>query len=894
MLIKNKFNGYAIDGTRLYNFGGGGGGTSTSYTSNIPEYAQPYVETMLGATQQQLFNTDAEGQVTGFRPYAAYGAAIDDQGKILNTAQDQAKAAVAGFSPMQQQAQSGIANMRMPGQTEAASQMTANLAGRSLGAGQYDAGTFGTDSFTGKGTAANYMSPYMQNVVDIQTREAQRQADIAGTQRGAQAAGAGAFGGSRQAIMDAEAARNLAQQKGDIQAQGSQAAYQQAQAQFNAEQQRTQQAQQMAEQSKQYGAGLGMQGVQQAGAMASQLGALGQQQYGQQMGILGAQAQTGAQQQALEQARINQAMQNYATQQQYPMMQLGLMSNMLRGLPMQSSTTGMYAAQPSALNQIAGTYGAYDQYNKAQNTIMGKAEGGVIKKMAAGGIASGVDPYELPGMSKRLSDQQLNQKMKDRDTDPDTKGIMQGEIMRRKHVRGGMANGGVVAFAGNTDGSEVKEKDEGVGGRGAEPKGGIPAKLLRFLEGDSKVSDTKHGPSYRQSKNDPTNIRGRGQASAAVTPDTASTAVPLGLSGTDKGAVEYIDATKPAPVTKKVTTSAPAAPTRSDTAAPKLGGDSEEALYKKYIENAGKTSPEATAVLDQLGARAKMTPAQHYAESEGFRKEMGVDTKAMLEGQRETQRGMSEDVEKRGKYSMHMRNAQIFAKIASTPGPLLASAAKAMNDVIPEMIDDAEKQEKAQNEIKKALAALDMSEYLDKAGKADKALESRNAANVALMTAQLEIDKAKRDSQEKAMTSVGQVVASKRSDESRERSSSMRGAGGAGGEGKLDMAQNKAGDAEMARFEKSWAKRLENMERYAMAPEGSTAKTQSDKMRKQYEKERAAKEAQIAAEYPSKFRRGAPTADAAPTEADIAHTAKIHNMTVEQVKAELARLARNK
>jgi hypothetical protein len=266
---------------------------------------------------------------------------------------------------------------------------------------------------------------------------------------------------------------------------------------------------------------------------------------------------------------------------------------------------------------------------------------------------------------------------------------------------------------------------------------------------------------------------------------------------------------------------------------------------------------------------------------------MGVDTGAMLEGQRETQRGMSEDVEKRGKYAMHMRNAQMFAKIASTPGPILASAAKAMNDVIPEMIEDAEKQEKAQNEIKKALAALDMSEYLDKAGKADKALESRNAANVALMSAQMEIDKAKRDSQEKATTSLGQVVASKRSDVSRERSASMRGTGGAGGEGKLDMAQNKAGDAEMARFEKGWAKRLENMERYAMAPEGSAPQIRAESMRKQYEKERAAKEAQIAAEYPSKFRRGAPAANDAPTEADIAHTAKIHNMTVEQVRAKL-------
>ena len=54
--------------------GSGGGGTptqttATSYQTNLPEYAQPYVETMLGATQKQLFNMDKSGNITGFQPY---------------------------------------------------------------------------------------------------------------------------------------------------------------------------------------------------------------------------------------------------------------------------------------------------------------------------------------------------------------------------------------------------------------------------------------------------------------------------------------------------------------------------------------------------------------------------------------------------------------------------------------------------------------------------------------------------------------------------------------------------------------------------------------------------------------------------------------------------------
>jgi hypothetical protein len=75
-----------------------------------------------------------------------------------------------------------------------------------------------------------FMSPYQQTVTDLQIQAAQRQADIARAQRGSQAARAGAFGGARQAIENAEAQRALETQMQNIQAQGLQQAYQQAQA----------------------------------------------------------------------------------------------------------------------------------------------------------------------------------------------------------------------------------------------------------------------------------------------------------------------------------------------------------------------------------------------------------------------------------------------------------------------------------------------------------------------------------------------------------------------------------------------------------------------------------------------------------------------------------------
>jgi len=165
----------------------------------------------------------------------------------------------------------------------------------------------GTQSFTQPGSADQYMSPYMQNVVDIQKREAQRQSGILGTQQQAQAAQAGAFGGGRDAIMRAERERNLGQQMGDIQAQGSQAAFQNAQQQFNAEQQARLAAQQS---NQQAGLTTGMQNLN------------AQQQANVQNAANQMQAQGMNSQQALQAALANQqaglttGIQNLNAQQQ--------------------------------------------------------------------------------------------------------------------------------------------------------------------------------------------------------------------------------------------------------------------------------------------------------------------------------------------------------------------------------------------------------------------------------------------------------------------------------------------------------------------------------------------------------------------------------------------------
>jgi len=185
-----------------------------------------------------------------------------------------------------------------------------------------------------------YMSPFIQQALQPQLREAARSSAIQGQQQQAQATQAGAFGGGRDAIMRAERERNLGQLQGDIVSQGMQNAFNSAQNQYNTG-------------------------------------------FGQQTGLIGLQNQLGGQQQQLEQSKINQQIQNYATQQQYPMMQLANMSNLLRGLPMQSTTVQGYQAAPNPLTQLGGlgltTAGIAGK--------LGAAKGGQVKEKQPAGLA---------------------------------------------------------------------------------------------------------------------------------------------------------------------------------------------------------------------------------------------------------------------------------------------------------------------------------------------------------------------------------------------------------------------------------------------------------------------------------------------------------------------------
>lgn len=352
-------------------------------TTSIPKFAEPYAMSMLGRAQSLMEQGAQYGMPT-------YG-----------------EQRIAGFSPMQEQAFMGLAGMQPSAQLGQATQLSglAGLQAALMAQQGYQPGTFygpnlynyqmgpaervGTYGFNEPGVAGEYMSPYMQNVVDRQQQEAIRQAGIANAQQGYQAATSGAFGGTRQALQQAEAARNLGGQLQDIQARGLQSAYEQAAQQFQQDQARRLQAQmanqaaglttgqqnlaallgvqqlganlgmqgqQLAEQSRQFGAGYGLDALSRQLAAAQQLGALGTDQYNQQMGILGAQEQAGAKQQALEQQVLSQQYQDFLNQLNYPYKQMGFMSDILRGLPTQQSST-LYTAPGSTAGQLSGLLG---------------------------------------------------------------------------------------------------------------------------------------------------------------------------------------------------------------------------------------------------------------------------------------------------------------------------------------------------------------------------------------------------------------------------------------------------------------------------------------------------------------------------------------------------------
>ena len=240
----------------------------------LSSWAGPYVTQMLG-----------QGAGLANAPYQAYTGPL-----------------TAGESGLQTQAFQGLGSLAMPESTM---------------------GAYTPTSFTTPGVAQQYMDPYMEGAIAPQIAEARRQAEIQRVQNAGRMTKAGAYGGDRQAILEAEGDRNLATGIAGIYGTGMEKAYQSGMGQFNTEEQRRQAAQ---DQTNQYG-----------------------------FNVANAQQAAGATQRAIEGEGIAADYSQFQTEQQYPYKNTQFMQSLLQGLPM--STTGTSYTAPSAANQTMGLVG---------------------------------------------------------------------------------------------------------------------------------------------------------------------------------------------------------------------------------------------------------------------------------------------------------------------------------------------------------------------------------------------------------------------------------------------------------------------------------------------------------------------------------------------------------
>lgn len=273
--------------------------SSTVTQTNIPAELMPYATKVLG-----------KAEALTSAPYLEYGGQR-----------------VAGYTPLQQQGYQGIQQM-MPAQQ--LSQATGFAGLGALRAAQ------GPQDFTGE-NVQSYMSPYMRNVVEQQQLGAIRnyQRELPGL--ASVATKVGGLGGTRQALLQSEAQRNLQDRLAGIEASGTQAAYENAQQQFNAQQ------------------AMGLNYLQQQLGAAGILGDLGQRQYGQEMGINEALLRAGQEQRGVEQQYLDSQREAYAERQNYPYKNLAFMSDLIRGTPLTEASRSFYQAPGSLAGQVAGT-----------------------------------------------------------------------------------------------------------------------------------------------------------------------------------------------------------------------------------------------------------------------------------------------------------------------------------------------------------------------------------------------------------------------------------------------------------------------------------------------------------------------------------------------------------
>lgn len=257
--------------------------------STLSEWAGPYVTSMMG-----------KAQALSEAPYQVYGGPL-----------------TAGESSLQQKYFQGLGQMGFPSQLG----QTFSATGAAALPSYSGVGAAATPTQTGPtGIASNYMNPYLGAVLAPQLSELQRQAQISQMNQASKLTGAGAYGGSRQAIMDAELQRNLLQEMNKTIGTGYATAYDKAMDQFNKEQ-------------------------AQAAGLAGMLGAAGTAQRG------------------IEAEGVAADKAEFEAQRDYPFKMLQFQQSLLQGMPIQS-VAAQYQQPSTFSNIVQGAGGLMGLYEK--------------------------------------------------------------------------------------------------------------------------------------------------------------------------------------------------------------------------------------------------------------------------------------------------------------------------------------------------------------------------------------------------------------------------------------------------------------------------------------------------------------------------------------------------
>jgi hypothetical protein len=279
-------------------------GQPATTTESLSSWAAPYVTDMLG-----------KGQALSNMPFTAYSGPL-----------------TAGQSPLQTQAFQGLSALSIPtAQQTTYNPMSFTGAGYAAPtAQQAAAGEMGAYTPASGNVVQQYMTPYLEAALQPQYDAATRQALIAQQALQSQYGKAGAYGGSRQAVADAELARGALDRMAGITGTGYQQAFTQAQNQFNAEQQRQ------------------MQAAQQA------------QQFGLQ--ALGAQGVGGAAQRGIEGEGVAADYAQFREERDYPQQQTLYQQQLLQGLPIGQKDTSY--VEPSSASGAFGILGTLAEIYK--------------------------------------------------------------------------------------------------------------------------------------------------------------------------------------------------------------------------------------------------------------------------------------------------------------------------------------------------------------------------------------------------------------------------------------------------------------------------------------------------------------------------------------------------